>query len=181
MIRSAAVMTVGHSPLDPFGQLNPKAPSELSRFAFLLGRWGCEATLMTATEQRLKYKAFWEGRFILDGYAIADEFRMTTHSGELIVLGMNFRTYNPVGAIWSIKWLDALTGTWADLASEAFGGVQFDDISVTYAFPEPVAEHAYTRARYTICSDDRFIWRGDMSDDGDIWSEFMLVEAMRIE
>jgi hypothetical protein len=38
--------------------------------------------------------ATWKGRFILDGYVIADEYSMTTSAGELIVLGMNFRTYS---------------------------------------------------------------------------------------
>ncbi len=26
-----------------FGKLNPNAPAALSRFAFLIGRWACEA------------------------------------------------------------------------------------------------------------------------------------------
>lgn len=31
------------------------------------------------------------GHFILDGYAIADEYRMTDPAGDLFVLGMNVR------------------------------------------------------------------------------------------
>jgi hypothetical protein len=28
-----------------YGELNPKAPADLARFAFLVGRWRCEARL----------------------------------------------------------------------------------------------------------------------------------------
>lgn len=57
-------------------------------------------------------QATWLGRFILDGYAIADEYRMTGSSGELIVLGLNLRTYDAAKRTWNIKWLNALAGTW---------------------------------------------------------------------
>ena len=57
-------------------------------------------------------KATWDGRFILDGYVIADEYRMTTLTGELLVLGINLRTYDPTKKSWNIKWLNALGGTW---------------------------------------------------------------------
>ena len=41
-------------------------------------------------------RAFFVGRcFILDGYAIADEYRMTNSAGGLTVLGSILRTYDP--------------------------------------------------------------------------------------
>jgi hypothetical protein len=46
-------------------------------------------------------EAAWLSRFILDGYAIADEYRMMSSSGELIVLGMNFRTYDAARKVWN--------------------------------------------------------------------------------
>jgi hypothetical protein len=125
-------------------------------------------------------QATWEGRFILDGYVIADEYRMTNPSGELIVLGMNFRTYDPAKQIWTIKWLDALAGTWWDLGPQELGGVKFDGRSIIYAFKEPVAAHAYTRVTYTVNSKTHFSWRGEKSDDGRTWSEFMVIEAHRM-
>ena len=92
------------------------------------------------------------GRFILDGYAIADEYRMTGSSGELIVLGMNLRTYDADKQTWNMKWLNALAGTWVDLGPEQLGGVRFDGQSIIAASREPVAAHAYTRATYTNIS-----------------------------
>lgn len=164
-----------------FGKPNPKAPAALARFAFLIGRWRCEANVLSENGEWQTFQGAWLGRFILDGYAIADEYRMTGPSGELIVLGMNFRTYDAAKQIWNIKWLNALAGTWTDLGSEEFGGVSFNGQSIIYAFREPMAEHAYTRATYTNISKTHFTWRGERSDDGKAWSEFMVVEVHRSE
>jgi hypothetical protein len=72
----------------------------------------------------------WLGRFILDVYAIADEYIMTGSSGELIMLGMNIRTYDVIKQGWNTKWLNALAGTWGDLGPEELGGVRFDGQSI---------------------------------------------------
>jgi hypothetical protein len=162
-----------------FGQLNPKAPRELARFAFLIGKFRCEARVKMDSGAWLTFHATWEGRYILDGYAIADEYRMLDASGELIVLGTNFRVYDAAAQTWNIKWLHALTGTWTDLGSPEFGGVTFDGQSVIYAFKEPMATHVYTRATYTPISETHFTWRGEMSNDGCSWTEFMVIEAHR--
>ena len=162
-----------------FGKPNPNAPPALSQFAFLIGRWRCEAKVRSASGEWQTFKAAWLGRFILDGYAIADEYRMTGSSGDLIVLGMNLRAYDATRQMWNIKWLNALAGTWVDLGPEYLGGVRFDGQSSIYVFKEPVAAHAYTRATYTDISKARFTWRGEKSDDGKTWSEFMVVEAHR--
>ncbi len=162
-----------------FGKLNPKAPPALSHFAFLIGRWKCEAKLKSSDGNWQMFHATWNGRFILDGYAIADEYTMTGPTGELVVLGMNFRTYDAAKRVWNIKWLNALSGTWTDLGSEEFGGVKITDHSISYSFKEPVAAQAYTRATYTNISPEHFTWLGERSDDGKSWTDFMVVECHR--
>jgi hypothetical protein len=77
-----------------FGTPNPKAPLALARFAFLIGRWQCGARVRSANGEWQTLQATWLGRFILDGYVIADEYRMTDVSGTLPALGMNFRAYD---------------------------------------------------------------------------------------
>lgn len=160
------------------GQLDPQSES-LARFAFLVGSWRCEAKVRAADGEWQTFPATWLGRFILDGHVIADEYRMTGAAGEPLVLGMNLRTYDAARRVWNIKWLNALAGTWTDLGPEELGGVEFDGQTITYAFREPVAAHAYTRATYTNISRTHFTWRGEGSDDGRSWSEFMVVEAYR--
>lgn len=162
-----------------FGQRNPKAPAALSQFAFLVGRWRCEAKVTSPNGEWQTLRATWLGRFILDGYAIADEYRMTGSSGELIVLGVNLRTYDATKQTWNIKWLNALGGSWVDLGPPELGGVTVDGQSIIYAFKEPMAAHAYTRATYTNISEKHFTWRGEKSDDGKTWSEFMVTECYR--
>ena len=105
------------------GKLNPKAPPELYRFAFLISEWSCNAELKQADgiwERGLK--ATWEGRSILDGYATAGEYRLTTDAGELLVRGMNLRSYDAEAKTWSMKWLNALGGAWVDSGTEELGG-----------------------------------------------------------
>ncbi|HXY10824.1 MAG TPA: hypothetical protein VEI52_23530 [Terriglobales bacterium] len=162
-----------------FGKPNPKAPAALSQFAFLIGKWRCAAKVRLANGEWQTFEATWLGRFILDGYVIADEYRMTDSSGELIVLGINFRSYDASKQIWNIRWLNALTGTWNELGREELGGVKFDGPSVSYVFQEPVAANVYTRATYKNISKMHFTWRGEKSEDRKAWSVFMVVEAYR--
>jgi hypothetical protein len=165
-----------------FGKLNPNAPAELSRFAFLIGNWSFEAKVKIADGQWQPFKGTWRGRYILDGYAISDEYRMTDLSGKLIVLGLNLRAYDANKQTWNIKWLNALTGTWMNLAPSELGGVRSDGQSLIYAFKEmePLdSAHAYTRVTYTKVSEARFTWTGEKSADGNAWSEFMVVECHR--
>jgi hypothetical protein len=164
-----------------FGKLSPNAPAELSRFSFLIGNWRFEAKVM-ADGQWHSFKGSWLGRYILDGYVIADEYRMADLSGKLIVLGLNLRAYDASKQTWNIKWLNALTGTWMSLAPSELGGVKFNGQSITYAFKElaPVdAAHAYTRATYRSISKTHFTWRGEKSEDGNAWTEFMVVDCHR--
>jgi len=164
-----------------YGKLNPDAPQELAQFAFLIGPWRCAVKLKREDGSWETLEARWEGRFILDGYAIADEYRMTSRAGGLLVLGVNLRAYNPAKKAWSMKWLNALVGSWVDLGPEELGGVQADGQRITYCTKEPVAAHALTRATYSSISGDHFSYRGERSNDGKTWDEFIAIEAYRNE
>jgi hypothetical protein len=159
---------------------NPNATAELSRFAFLIGRWKFDAKLKLADGEWQTFHGTWLGHYILDGYAIADEYRMIGSSGELIVFGTNFRVYDSAKQVWNIKWLNALEGTWTDLTSEQFGGARFDGQSVTYAFKAERGAHwPFARATYTNISKTHFTWRGEKSEEAKTWTEFMVVECYR--
>jgi hypothetical protein len=163
---------------------NPKAPEALSQFAFLIGQWRFDAKFKSPKGEWQTYHGTWFGRYILDGHAIADEYKMFGADGELLVLGMNFRVYDATKQIWNIKWLDPLAGTWTDLTSDEFGGAKFEGQSISYIFREPVGASAgwtaaYTRAIYTSVSPTLFTWRGEKSGDRKTWTEFMLVECHR--
>lgn len=162
-----------------YGKLNANAPPELARFAFLIGNFRGEARLKREDGSWDHWKVTWEGRYILDGYAIADEFRMTTSTGELVVMGMNFRAYDAKNKTWNLKWLNALGGSWVELGPAELGGVTADEKAITYSMKEPMAAHRLTRATYTNFSANHFTWRGEKSNDGKTWEEFLVIEMER--
>jgi hypothetical protein len=164
---------------EEYGRPNPDAARELSRFGFLIGSWRCDARLKREDGSWGPLEASWVGRYILDGYAIMDEFRMTTPAGDLLVLGVNLRTYDPKKKAWNLKWVNALDATWVDLAPEELGGVEIGSQSISYTFREPSGAHPLTRATYLDMSPDGFTWRGERSDDGTVWEEFLVIEARR--
>lgn len=162
-----------------YGDPNPNASPELSRFAFLIGDWRIEAKLKREDGTWERLKGTWEGRYILDGYAIEDEFRMTTEAGELLVLGLNLRAYDAKKKIWNMKWLSALTGTWTDLGPEELDGINADEKAISYSMKESLAPHAFTHATYTNFSADHFTWRGERSNDRKAWEVFLIIECDR--
>ncbi|MGH7710415.1 MAG: hypothetical protein ACRD2A_09965 [Vicinamibacterales bacterium] len=164
-----------------FGSPNPNAAPELSRFAFLVGEWRCDARLKRDDGSWEKLQAKWVGRWALDGYVILDEYRMTRPTGELLVLGLNVRSYDVNKKVWTMKWLNALGGNWTDLGSDALGGLTMDERSITYVLHEPVAGHAFTRATYFDISEEFFGWRGERSNNRKEWEEFLVIEAHRCD
>jgi len=172
-----------HQSDNQFGKLNPDAPAELARFAFLIGNWNFETKVKMPDGQLLPFKGTWRGRYILDGYAISDEYRMTDLSGKLIVLGLNLRSYDRNKQTWNIKWLNALAGTWTNLAPSELGAVKSEGQSMIYAFKETApldSAHVYTRVTYRNVSETRFTWTGEKSTDGNNWTEFMVVNCERV-
>ena len=162
-----------------YGKQSPGAAPELARFAFLIGAYRCDARLKLDDGTWEAFEATWVGRYVLDGYAIVEEYRMTRVTGEVLVLGMNVRSYDVNKQVWTMKWLNALDGTWVDLGPEELGGVAIDEQSISYVLKEPVAAHALTRATYLDISESHFTWRGERSFDGESWEEFLVVEANR--
>jgi len=162
-----------------YGKPSASAPKELSRFAFLIGAWDCDARLKQEDGSWEALQATWVGRYVLDGYAIMDEFRMYGPTGELLVLGVNLRTWDVRAEAWNLRWLNALDGSWVDLGPEELGGIAMDGEFISYVFREPVGEHALTRATYLDISPNCFTWRGERSSDGEAWEEFLVIEAHR--
>ncbi len=167
--------------LEKYDKPNPNAPKELSHFAFLIGNWRCDVKVREQNGTWTKLQATWSGRYILDGYVIADEYRMFDANGNLIMLGMNYRSYNAQSKNWQIKWLEALSATWLDLGPEELGGVRIEENSISYqALFRPNEIH---RIKYSNISEDHFTWSVDISKDGGkTWDEsIMVIEAYRLK
>jgi hypothetical protein len=160
---------------------NPKAPPELSQFAFLIGSWRCDVRVKATDGPWQKYRATWVGRYILDGYAIADEYRMINEAGELIVHGMNFRSYSVERRTWVMRWLDATRSSWVELGPERLGGVRVSQETITFNLVDIFAPDAISRVTFSNISPDHFTWREDKSlDQGRTWTEFVVIDAHRV-
>jgi len=162
-----------------YGNPNPKAPPELSQFAFIIGKWRCDVRLTGEDGTRQSYQATWVGRYILDGYVIADEYRMTNQRGELIVHGMNFRSYSVEKKTWVMRWLSA-AGFWLELGPEKLGGVRVTPRTITFNMIDSFAPDALTRVTFSNISERHFTWTGERSSDqGKTWAEYIVIEAHR--
>jgi len=167
---------------EEYGKLNPKAPPELSQFAFIIGKWRCDARVKGEDGRWQPYQATWVGRYILDGYVIADEYRMTNPTGELIVHGMNFRCYSAERKTWVMRWLSATGAFWLELGPEKLGGVRVTPDTITFNIIDSFAPDALTRVTFSNIAESRFTWSSERSyDQGKTWTEFMIIEAHRTE
>lgn len=163
-----------------YGTPSPKAPPELSQFAFIIGKWNCDAKVKGDDGLWQPYKATWLGRYILDGYVIADEYRMTNQSGALIVHGMNFRSYSTEKKAWVMRWLNAVGSSWMELGPESLGGVRVASKTITFNFTDTSGLDVLTRVTFSNMTKSHFTWSSERSlDQGKTWAEFMVIEASR--
>lgn len=104
---------------------------------------------------------------------------MTNQTGELIVQGMNFRSYNVEKKTWVMRWLNA-TGFWLELGPEKLGGVRVAPKTITFNFTDTFAPDALTRITFSNISESHFTWIGERSlDQRKTWAEFMVIQAHR--
>jgi len=160
---------------DPAAMIHPDAPPETSQFSFLIGRWDVEVTKPDETgswggDPR---RAYWEGRYILDGFAIADfwydhppDTDPDTHRG------INVRMFNRATGTWDITWqhtedpLLVLTGT-ADGETMVVSGESPDGSLIRIVF---------SNLRY-----QSWDWQMDQSTDhGASWTPAMRIRAERL-
>ena len=166
--------------LTEYGRPNPKAPPELSQFAFIIGEWRCDVRVEGPDETWETFQATWVGRYILDGYVIADEYRMTNRAGDVVVHGINFRTYSVDRKTWVMRWLDATRSFWVELGSEDRGGVRVTPEAITFDLVDQFAPDALSRVTFSNMSADHFTWKEEKSlDDGQTWAAFVAIEAHR--
>lgn len=163
-----------------YGNPHPDAPDQLSTFAFLIGKWNCEVAIQQDNGSISHLQATWEGRYILDGYVIADEYRMVDAAGDLRMLGMNFRAFKQETNRWNMKWLEALSGKWLELGPQNLGGVSVTDSSIAYSAEFRPGEHH--RMTFSHINKHDFIWKVDISTDhGHTWNKaVMTIRANRV-
>ncbi len=163
---------------ETYGVPNPKAPKELSHFAFLIGKWDGEGRSRYEGDSEA-YRMTWVGRYILDGYAIADEARILDEDGALERIFITYRFYDLHKKRWIIEAFNVLESTIVHQAPDDLGGVQVSEASITLMTRGPTA---IGRELFLNRSKDHFTYRQDVStDEGETWIEGVdLIEANRV-
>jgi hypothetical protein len=90
------------------GQPHPEAPAELSQFSFLLGRFDIKGRSWQGEAWSEGFTlAYWEGEYIMDGFAIADYWYNTPPDadGPAPGRGVNIRMYNETEGMWKMSWM----------------------------------------------------------------------------
>ena len=159
-----------------FGVIHPDAPPELARFAFILGEWKIRTRGRWSDGPDFTSTGTWIGRYVLDGYAIADEARVFDADGRLIGMGVTYRSVRPTDGRWVMQWFSALDSTWEELRTDDLPPVEFGDDFVRFR------NHGFfPRITFEKITDDAFRWVGETTeDDGRTWMPTLWIEATRI-
>ena len=159
---------------------NPSAPTETEQFAFMVGEWSCTTKgLQQDGTYTAPGTAKWKAWFILDGWAIQDEWISNQPSGS-VFKGTNIRSYNPKIGKWECRWLPMGSLQWRHFVAEKVGGT----VVMTMVSPERDASGLYIdRNTFHNISKSSWSWRKDRSyDGGKTWTEgIFLIEAVRVK
>lgn len=87
----------------PYGRQHPDAPPETDQYAFMLGVFQCELEYREFRNgewvPNQKGRATWRASWVLDGYAILDEF-----TDEWGSRALNLRIFDSEAGHWKIHW-----------------------------------------------------------------------------
>jgi hypothetical protein len=164
----AAVLVGGQPMAAGSAGPHPKAPRETAQFAFLIGEHHCTTQQMQPDGTYLDSgEAQWNGRYILDGWAIEDEWISPRPDGETF-RGLNIRSFNPQTRTWDNRWLATGTLQWKYFSAEKVG-----DTMVMIGGEGEDARGAFVdRNTFSETGPEGFGWRKDRSwDGGESWIE----------
>lgn len=156
---------------------HPDAPPETDQFGFLIGTWDCTTRSMGPDGQLGPVgKATWTGYYILDGWAIQDDWIGERPDGSR-VYGTNIRSFNPENGYWDNRWLAQGNLRWVYFRAD-----RVDDTMVMVGGEGEDARGAFIdRNVFYDIGADAWKWRKDRSwDGGESWLEGVAhIEARR--
>jgi len=173
------VQTGGGHRTSGFGSRNPHAPVETAQFDFIVGSWNCTTKFMKPDASGYaEGKARWIGYYILDGWAIQDDWiGVRPDGGESH--GTNVRSFNPRTGTWDNRWLAA-----GSLEFKYFESEQVGDTMVMIGGEGKDGRGAFIdRNVFHDITADHWSWRKDRSyDGGETWIEGIgFIEATRVK
>ena len=136
----------------PFGRPNPKAPAELSQFAFMIGINECMDETFNADGSSEKFPARWNAHYFLNGYGIQDQYWTP---GEFVT--SNIRIFDSKSGKWKVTFF-----TKPGYGSGAWEGEQLGSELVMHQF-STAADGSTSESRLTFydISDGGFEWKAE--------------------
>ncbi len=164
---SIAIATALDTDARDFGKLNPEAPPETAQFAFMVGEWDCKTRFMKPDGSGYgEGRAKWTAYFILDGWALQDEWISSLPNGGK-AHGTNIRSFNPETRQWDNRWLSSGNLQWKYFSAEKVG----DTMVMTGEGRDGRGPFVDRNVFYEITA-DHWKWRKDRSwDGGKTWIE----------
>lgn len=165
---------VAENPGHDSGSLNPKAPPETAQFSFLIGTWDCKTRFMGPDGTWLDGEATWTGYYILDGWAIQDDW--VSRDGQDTFHGTNIRSFNPKTGRWDNRWLPQGALQW-----KYYQAVKVGETMVMMGGEGKDPRGAFVdRNTFHEIKPDSWLWRKERSyDNGNSWVEVGVIEARR--
>lgn len=159
-----------------FGRLNSEAPPETAQFAFLIGEWECKVRSMKPDRTFGESTGSWTGRYILDGWAIQDDWVAPRPDGAMFH-GTNIRSWNPETGQWDNRWLASGSLQWKYFSAEKVD----ETMVMTGGEGEGPRGKFVDRNVFYEIGTDSWKWRKDRSwDGGENWVEGLAhIEAKR--
>lgn len=141
----------------PIGVRNPDAPDGTAQYAFLIGDWDVDVTLIRAGREPLQYRAKWHNHWIADGYAVMQEWRGP------YATGIEIRTYDAGGDAWQGRNIYFPSpAAWYDNTARMTGA----EMVVTTQRVDAAGEKSITREIYFDRRKSSFRIRTEVSTDG---------------
>jgi len=156
------------APTAGFGSLSPDAPPETAQFGFLVGAWSCKTRGMDPDgTMQDGPDASWTGYYILDGWAIQDDWVSPGQDGKLF-RGTNVRSFNPQIGKWDNRWLPSGSLQWKYFEAEKVG----ETMVMTGEGTDGTEQSFLDRNTFHEIETDSWKWRKDRSfDGGESWIE----------
>jgi hypothetical protein len=158
---------------------HPDAPPETAQYGRLIGVWAVDNFIIQSdgTWPVEPVKARWEFRYILDGFAIQDDWVEPwpdePAEGETRHYGTNIRIYNPAKAQWEMAWISSKEQQLSTFTAKEIDG------NLVMRGRHATGNDA--RITFSNIADDAFDWTLDFAQPGGSWLTVAKMHATRLE
>jgi len=152
---------------------NLAAPAQLEQWDSFVGKWEVRGMNQPLdTPPRATTHAF----YILDGYAMQEDYRSLNASGQVVFRGTSIRTYDPVKSHFAIHWIASGTSDYTIIQAVRTS----DEINAT-GHGEDARGTFVERYRMFEITQDSHLFELDRSyDDGTTWLRWAANRRTRI-